>query len=182
MPGTHLAADSERVEHVSVTGEVIEVVTRFELRRRRLRHRCTYIAVVTTDRRIVVHRRADWKDVYPGYWDLCFGGICGVGEPWLPAAQRELLEEAGLTGELLDLGPVTYPSSLQTESSDVTGSIVGRVFLLESDSVPTCPDGEVVEIDWVPLAYLDRWLTTRSVCPDSATVVPPLLHRWYPFR
>ena len=93
MPGTHLAADSERVEHVSVTGEVIEVVTRSELRRRRLRHRCTYIAVVTTDRRIVVHRRADWKDVFPGYWDLCFGGICGVGEPWLPAAQRELLEE-----------------------------------------------------------------------------------------
>lgn len=167
-----MAADAELVEHVSVTGKVIEVVTRAELRRRRLRHRCTYIVVVTTDRRIVVHRRAEWKDVFPGYWDLCFGGICGVGEPWGVAAERELLEESGLAGNLLDLGPVAY------EVPAPTGPIIGRVFVVVTDAIPTCPDGEVVEVALVPLADLDAWLASRPVCPDSRAVVPPVLRRW----
>jgi 8-oxo-dGTP pyrophosphatase MutT (NUDIX family) len=171
-----LAADAELVEHVSTAGEVIEVVTRSELRRRRLRHRCTYIVAVTTDQRVVVHRRAKWKDVFPDYWDLCFGGICGVGESWERAAERELLEESGLAGDLVDLGPVAY------EISAPTGPIIGRVFLLVTDAIPTCPDGEVVELDWVSLADLDAWLASRPVCPDSSAVVPPLLRRWYAFR
>ncbi len=171
-----MAADAELVEHVSTAGEVIEVVTRAELRRRRLRHRCTYIVAVTTNRRVVVHRRAEWKDVFPGYWDLCFGGICGVGESWERAAERELFEESGLAGDLVDLGPVAY------EISAPTGPIIGRVFLLVTDAIPTCPDGEVVEVDSVPLDDLDGWLASHPVCPDSYAVVLPLLRRWSAFR
>jgi len=41
-----------------------------------------YVLVVSLDgRRLLVHRRADWKDVWPGRWDVCFGGVAGAGEP-----------------------------------------------------------------------------------------------------
>ena len=53
-----------------------------------------------------MHRRAEWKDVYPGYWDVCFGGVLGAGEAWDDAAHRELQEEAGIDAPLELLGIV----------------------------------------------------------------------------
>ena len=161
---------SELVEVLDDAGAVVGVATRAEIRAGTLRHRCTYIAVIDGEGRLVVHQRADWKDVYPSYWDLCFGGVCGVGESWETSAARELAEEAGITGAALQpLGPVTY------EADD--GRIVGRVFLARWSGAVTCPDGEVVAVDRVPMADLDRWLASRPVCPDSVAVVAPLLLR-----
>jgi len=156
------------VEVVDETGAVVRVASRAEIRAGNLRHRCTYIAVVDGDDRLVVHQRADWKDVYPGYWDLCFGGVCGVGERWEASAARELAEEAGITGAVLrPLGPVSYDAD--------DGHIVGRVYLARWRGPVTCPDGEVVAVDRIPLADLGRWLAGRAVCPDSSAVVAPLL-------
>jgi len=150
---------------IDVDGAVIGVVTRREMRARNLRHRCTYIAVVTSSGELVVHQRADWKDVYPGWWDVAFGGVCGVGEDWLLSARRELAEEAGISGaELEDLGPVAWKDL-----------IVGRVFLARHDGGLTCPDGEVQQVDRVPLADLGGWLDTSEVCLDSIDLVVPKL-------
>lgn len=159
---------AELVEWVDIDGSVIEVVTRERLRAEGLRHRCTYVAVLTTDDALVVHQRADWKDVYPSYWDLAFGGINGVGEPWDDAARRELAEEAGIEGvELAPLGSIRYDAD--------DGHIVGRVYLARYDGPLACPDGEVVAVDRVPLAALDGWLANREVCLDSLQEVLPLV-------
>ena len=99
----------ELVEVVDEQGRVTAVVTRREIREGTLRHRATYVVVVDSADRVIVHQRAPWKDVYPLYWDLAFGGVCGVGESWERSATRELAEEAGITGaELQDLGPASY--------------------------------------------------------------------------
>jgi 8-oxo-dGTP pyrophosphatase MutT (NUDIX family) len=161
---------TELVEHVSADGRVVEIVTRQQMRERLLRHRCCYVAVLTTGDEVVVHQRASWKDVYPGWWDLCFGGVCGVGEDWEPSALRELMEEAGLEAKLTELGRGAY------EGDD--GSVIGRVYLARSDAEPNCPDGEVVATDRVPRADLARWAEGRQVCLDSLQIVLPLLNSW----
>jgi 8-oxo-dGTP pyrophosphatase MutT (NUDIX family) len=162
------SAGRELVEVVDAAGKVVEVVTRQRLRAENLRHRCTYIAVVTSTDQLVVHQRASWKDVYPSYWDVCFGGVCGVGEPWLVSARRELAEEAGVTGQdLIELGPVTYDAD--------DGHIVGRAYLVRYDGPLSCPDGEVVAVDTVPLTSIDAWADGRPLCPDSALGVLPLV-------
>ncbi len=162
------AARRELVEHIDVAGNVLGVVTRADVRTRVLRHRCTYVAVVDSDDRLLVHRRAGWKDIYPGWWDLAFGGVCDVGEDWVSAARRELAEEAGLVGEALwPLGRVRYDG--------IDGSLIGEAYLVRSDAEPTCPDDEVVEIDRIPVADLARWLDRRQVCLDSRSVLVPLL-------
>jgi 8-oxo-dGTP pyrophosphatase MutT (NUDIX family) len=128
-------------------------------------------AVLAPDDLLVVHRRADWKDVYPGFWDLAFGGVCGVGETWTVSARRELSEEAGIVVDddaLVDLGPVAW----EGQDGD---ALVGRVFLAAWPHPPTSVDGEAVAFDRVPLAELAGWIRQRSVCPDSAALVAPLL-------
>jgi 8-oxo-dGTP pyrophosphatase MutT (NUDIX family) len=115
-----------------------------------------------------VHQRAEWKDVYPSYWDVCFGGVCGVGEDWEEAAARELAEEAGVRGVALqELGPVHY--------DELDGRILGRAYLARYDGPVTCPDGEVVAVERVPLGAVAEWLATRQVCPDSLALIVPLL-------
>lgn len=150
---------------------MVETVTRAEMRARgaSARHRACYVAVVTSRSELVVHRRADWKDVYPGWWDLCFGGVLGAGEGWDSAARRELAEEAGVQADPELLGVATW------SASDV--ALNARVYLARSDGPFTCPDGEVVELAMVPLGELEPWLAGRSVCPDSVDLVVPRLPR-----
>lgn len=158
----------ELVEEVDADGTVLGVVTRAEVRARRVRHRTVFVAVLDgAGERIVVHRRADWKDVWPGRWDIAFGGICDVGEGWAEAAQRELAEEAGLTAALMWVGEGRYEDDAVAE--------VAHVFTARSHAEPTCPDGEVAEVAWVPLADLSRWLAERDVVPDSLALVLPHL-------
>ena len=161
------APGGEAVEVVAVDGTVERVVTRAEMRRDRLRHRCTYIAVVDRRDRLVVHRRADWKDVWPGRWDVAFGGVAAVGEGWEDAAARELAEEAGVVADLELLAEGPY--------DDGEVAVLGRVYRARHDGPFTVPDGEVVELDRVPLSGLDDWLRDRPVCPDSVALVVPAL-------
>jgi 8-oxo-dGTP pyrophosphatase MutT (NUDIX family) len=158
----------ELVEVVDRHGTVERIVTRAEMRAKVLRHRSTYVVVRRTNGDLVVHRRADWKDVNPGLWDIAFGGVVGVGEDWIPAAQRELAEEAGLpAAELAPLGSGTY--------DEADGKILGRVFEATTDAALSCPDGEVVETAEIPSVSLGDWLSRHVVCPDTTHIVLPLL-------
>lgn len=167
-PDRRDANAGELVEEVDAEGNVIATVTRRAMRAGRLRHRCTYVVVLTSDDEVVVHQRADWKEVYPSFWDVAFGGVCGVGESWLESAERELAEEAGIVDVVLE--PI---GSVRHDSED--GAVVGEAFVVRSDAEPTCPDGEVVRVDHVPLADLGAWLDGRDVCLDSREAVLPLL-------
>jgi 8-oxo-dGTP pyrophosphatase MutT (NUDIX family) len=164
-----MGADDELVDLVDEHDAVLEVVTRREMRARgaAARHRAVYVAVTTRAGELVVHRRADWKDVYPGFWDVCFGGVLAAGEAWDDAARRELLEEAGV-----DAVP-TLAATAAWSAPDVR--LNARVYLVEHDGPFTCPDGEVVEVVTVPRAELHRWLEGRDVCPDSIDLVLPHL-------
>lgn len=158
----------EAVEVVDPDGRVERLATRAEMRAGNLRHRSTYVVVRDDAGRVLVHQRADWKDIWPSRWDVAFGGICGVGEDWHTAAARELAEEAGLTGELVDLGPVRFENDLTR--------CVGRVFVTVATATPTFPDGEVVAHQWVAPEHLADWAAAHELCDDSAAVVLPMLH------
>lgn len=159
----------ELVDLVDERGAVVEVVTRAEMRSRgaAVRHRAVYVAVITSGGALVVHQRADWKDVYPSWWDVCFGGVVAAGEEWERAARRELAEEAGVVAPLHDAGGGPW----ETEGA----ALLGRVFWTVHDGPFSCPDGEVARVDTVPFADLTAWLTGRDVCPDSVALVVPRL-------
>jgi len=159
---------AELVEEVDAAGAVLGVVTRAEVRARRIRHRTVFVAVLDgRGERLLAHRRAGWKDVWPDRWDLAFGGICAVGERWADAAERELAEEAGLAAPLMWVGSGRYEDDAVAE--------VAHVFTTRTDDEPTCPDGEVAEVAWVAVADLATWVAERPVVPDSIALVLPHL-------
>ena len=164
---------AELVEEIDARGRVIRVVERSVMRAERLRHRAVFIAVVDSRGRLLVHRRSDLKDVWPGRWDIAAGGVVNVGEAWSDAARRELVEEVGLSVELGSATPLNEVGGGPYEDDDV--AVLGRLFVTRSDGPVSFDDGEVVEARFVDRAELGRMLTTVPFCPDSVALVLPVI-------
>lgn len=163
---------AELVEELDAEGRVVGVVTRAEMRRRNLWHRNVAVTVVRPEDRVVVHQRADWKDVHPSLWDVAFGGVPAVGEDDLGAAVRELAEEAGLEisgADLVDLGDGVV--------DDEWTRWHGRFFLLFTDAPVVPADGEVTEVAEIPAAELTTWAMTTPLCPDASLLLGRLTER-----
>ena len=163
--------DSEAVEVVDEDGAVLGVVTRAEMRAGNLRHRSTGIVVRRPgDRAVLVHRRAGWKDVWPGRWDLAFGGVCTVGEEPGASALRELAEEAGI-----EVDPEALRFLGRDRFEDDAVRVVGFLYEVEHGGPFAFTDGEVEEVAWVAFEALEGWLATHEVVPDSRSMAVPLL-------
>ncbi len=163
-----MAAD-DPVEVVDDDDRVIAVVTRAEMRRSRLKHRCVFVAVRSTDGRVLVHRRADDKDLWPGRWDLVVGGVVAAGESYDDAAARELAEELGVRAVLRPLGAGAY--------RDADVDLLARVYTAVHDGPFTFADGEVVWAGFVPVAEVAARVAAdpASWVPDSVQIVLPRL-------
>jgi 8-oxo-dGTP pyrophosphatase MutT (NUDIX family) len=161
----------ELVEEVDELGTVLRVVTRVEMRAQKLRHRSTYIGVVSSDGQLLIHQRSADKEVFPSAWDIAAGGVCTAGESWDESARRELREELGIDASLEHLGRGTW------EEPGGGASLVGHVYLARSDGPFSFDDGEVVQARFVTLTELDALLETDTFCPDSVDLALPLLRR-----
>ena len=154
----------ELVDVVDEHDRVVDTVRRAEMRRRRLRHRCTFVVVRSSDGGVLVHRRSDLKDLWPGAWDLAVGGVVTSGEAWEPAARRELAEEVGISGVDLELiGEGSYADEHVDE--------VARMWTVTWDGPVTFDDGEVVEAHVVTLDELRARLARDPFVPDSRALL-----------
>jgi len=159
---------TELVDVVDDDDHVIATVTRAEMRAGRLQHRAVSIAVLGTDGRLLVHRRADTKDVWPGMWDIAAGGVVAAGEDYDTAARRELAEELGVAAHVLvHLGTGRF--------ADAAVALIGRGYLTVHDGPFTFTDGEIAEVRWVDRAALEALMADEAFVPDNVTLLLPLL-------
>ena len=114
---------------------------------------------------LLVHRRSDGKDLWPGRWDIAVGGVVGAGEDYDAAAQRELAEEIGIG----DVVPVPIGAG---RFADADVDLLARCYRVVHDGPFRFADGEVVEVRWVDAAGLAALRAAASFVPDSAGLLP----------
>lgn len=158
----------ELVEHIDEDGKFLEVVTRSRMRRENLRHRSVGIVVLNRHGEVLIHRRAEDKDVWPGQWDLAAGGVVAHGETFEMAAVRELAEELGITGAELEFVQ-------EAPYGDEHVRALARYYRVRWDGDVRFPDGEIVEALWVSPAELRRRLDVDVFVPDSRQVADDLI-------
>ena len=161
-------AGSELVDVIDDDDQVVATLTRAEMRAGRLMHRAVFIAVVHPDGRVLVHRRSDDKDVWPGWWDLAVGGVVAAGEDYDAAARRELAEEIGLVG----VEPECVGGGRFVDESV---ALLGRCYRVIAPGPFTFDDGEVVEAKWLSLDEVRVAIGRDRFLPDSVALVLPLL-------
>jgi isopentenyldiphosphate isomerase len=161
---------SELVDRLDAEGNVVGTVTRERMRRENLRHRSVGIVVLDGAGRVLIHRRAEDKDVWPGRWDLAAGGVVAAGESFDEAARRELAEELGISDvELVHLGDGVY--------ADESVDAVVRMYHVIWDGPVSFADGEVVEALWVSGDELQIRLGRDSFVPDSVAMAAEQVRR-----
>jgi isopentenyldiphosphate isomerase len=155
----------EMVEEVDALGNVLRLVTRRQMRAETLWHRAVFNVVRSSSGDVLLHRRAETKDVWPGWWDVAVGGVVSPGESWEVAAQREFAEELGVSGVLRALGTGAY--------ADDDVKLVAACFEVVCDGPFSYSDGEIIETQWIALRDLRSRIRQDSFLPDSIALVLP---------
>ncbi|MBI4149223.1 NUDIX domain-containing protein, partial [Candidatus Woesearchaeota archaeon] len=86
----------ETVYHVDEHDRIIEKITRGKSWNHRLIHRGVAVLITNSNGKILVHKRSKNKKIYPGYYDIFFGGWTSYGETYKESAVREVQEELGI--------------------------------------------------------------------------------------
>jgi 8-oxo-dGTP pyrophosphatase MutT (NUDIX family) len=152
----------ELVDVIDDEGRTIATVTRREIRERRLPHRCVYVLVFNHKGELFIHLRTVTKDVYPGYWDVCVGGVLTTGEPFDAAARREVAEELGLNLDPKRLFPFRY--------SDTSTLVHGMVYRVEHEGPFRLQPEEIVRGEFVSVHEVAARAAKEPFCPDALNV------------
>lgn len=160
--------DAELVQHVDSNGLVLGMVSRARMREQNLCHRAVYVVVQSEDGRLLVHRRSESKDLWPGWWDIAVGGVVVGSESYEVAASRELDEEIGLSRVLLEY-------LCDGEYRDSLVNLIGRCFRVRSNGPFIYRDGEVKESRFVTPPQFAKMTNECQFVPDSTALVLPLL-------
>ncbi len=153
----------EMVDIIDGEGRTIGTVSRQEMRRFRLPHRAVYILVFNRRGDLFVHLRTPSKDVYPGYWDVCIGGVLAAGESFDEGALREGREELGVEIEPEPLFPFRYEDAASVVQGMVYRAVHEGPFQLQVE--------EIVQGEFLPLAKIVERAKADKFCPDGLGVL-----------
>ena len=99
-----------------VHGEMFDVVdeedrvtgttSRFNVHAQKLRHRAVHIFVFNERGELFLQKRSRWKDKNPGQWDSSAAGHVNAGQDYDETAGREIVEELGVSAEVVEIGRI----------------------------------------------------------------------------
>lgn len=165
----------ELIHIVTEDNEKLGRVTRNIMREQNLIHRASYILVFNSQKELLIQKRTQTKDIYPGYWDVAAGGVVLAEESYEESARRELREELGITAELDFCFDHYY--------EDADNRVWGRIFCCSHDGPFRLQDEEIVATRFLPIEKVLERSQTGDFTPDgililkqfaeSAKTVPP---------
>lgn len=94
-------------------------------------HATVHIWLFTSDKKILLQKRALTKKVFPGLWDISVAGHIGAGESVLSSAKREVFEEIGLDLEEKDLIKISTRVHQVSHKNGIQDNEHHHVFIAE---------------------------------------------------
>lgn len=94
-------------------------------------HATVHIWLFTTNKKILLQKRALTKKVFPGLWDISVAGHISTGESILSAAKREVFEEIGLELSEEDLIKIGTRVHQVSHSNGIIDNEHHHVFIAE---------------------------------------------------
>lgn len=130
---------------------------------------------------VLLQKRSDNKDAYPGCYDISSAGHIPAGEDFIPSALRELQEELGYSAvpeQLVFCGRRRFRFSQVFHGKPFHDNQISNVYLLPLDQEPeqfTLQLDEVSEVKWFDLSdcfrLVENQLIPNCIFPEELELV-----------
>lgn len=158
------------------TGETID---RTVAHRTGARHRTTHIWIVRRREgrvQILLQKRAQYKDSFPGCYDISSAGHIPAGVDFIPSGLRELNEELGFSiepSELIECGLHRTFAENEFHGHPYVDNQVAKVFLLWKDKEiqdMTLQEEEIESVIWMDFEECKEAVRNHTIpnCIDLA--------------
>lgn len=138
-------------------------------------HATVHVWLFTSDKKILLQKRALTKKVFPGLWDISVAGHVASGEKILTSAKREVFEEIGFQLEdedLIKIGTrihqISHPNGIQDNEHH-------HVFIAELKVPIKDLKIQKEEVDAIKLFDLSTLKNTKNL----ENVLLPRFHDYY---
>ena len=138
-------------------------------------HATAHIWFFTSDKKILLQKRALTKKVFPGIWDISVAGHIGAGEEVLEGAKREVFEEIGLILENKDFIKIGTRIHQVNHENGIQDNEHHHVFIAELKT-------PISELTMQPeeVAGLELWdLKVLKETKNLENVLLPRFHEYY---
>lgn len=160
----------ELIDIVDESDNVVGSASWKEMMERNLLHRTANTMVFNSEGLLFVHRRPDHVRLYPGMWDVKFGGSVRAGESYEEAARRELFEEAGINVPALSL-------LFRLRSERKENNAHRAVFKCVYDGRVVLDPSEVSEGRFMSLESVRSLMAEGRLSPSAVDVLVEFLRR-----
>ena len=129
------------------------IIDKAEAHRTGAWHRAAHLWLITSAGKVLLQRRAETKENWPGRWDVSVAGHVAAGETAAEAAVREAKEELGLqlaVEELVHVG--TFREQCVLNGGSYVDNEIHEVFLARRDVTPAALILDPAEVEEVVLA------------------------------
>lgn len=158
----------EQFDVVNDRDEVVDVLSRSEVHRRKLLHRAIHVFVFRTDGRMLIHQRSSTKEEFPSVWTSSCSGHVSAGETYDESAPRELQEELGLVAVLTPLHK--FPAQ------EATSWEFTMLYAATSDHEVTPDPTEMSAVRWMTVSDIAAWVCQS---PEQFSPAFLVLFNWY---
>lgn len=138
-------------------------------------HATAHIWFFTSNKKILLQKRALTKKVFPGIWDISVAGHIGAGEEILEGAKREVFEEIGLILEDKDFIKIGTRIHQVNHENGIQDNEHHHVFIAELKT-------PISELTMQPeeVAGLELWdLKVLKETKNLENVLLPRFHEYY---
>ena len=129
-------------------------------------YRCVvHIVIISSENKMLIQHRNALKKGWADHWDVSVGGHVISGETSSQGAQRELMEELGITKDFSDLRP-SFTVSFETGFDDF--------YILKMDIAPEqliLQEEEVTDVKWASEDEILRMIDSGDFIPYHKSLI-----------
>lgn len=140
-------------------------------------HPTVHIWLYTTDKKILLQKRALTKKVFPGLWDISVAGHVAAGESIETAALREIKEEIGIRINSKELEKINIRKHQITHKNGIIDNEFHHIFIAELSTSLKNLSLQKEEIAELNLFDLTTLINTKNL----NNVLLPQFHDYYSF-
>lgn len=154
----------ELIDVVDKDNQIVDSLPRKVVHERGLPHRTVMFFVMDNRGKILVTKRTENKDFFPGYWSIVLGGHVSSGETYEEALVSEMREELGAKGDYVEIGG--FVKDIEEETEHV------RVYKVrvEPDELSLCEKEIEKSVFWDKEKILDQ-IYKKDFLPETFILV-----------